>query len=267
MENVKSNLLQALILTKNEEPNIERVLRKLTWIDKIIILDSFSDDRTIEIVETFPNVEVVYRGFDSFAEQCNYGLSLMDSEWILSLDADYVLTDAFISETKEFVTLHNDIVAYNTAFEFLIYGKQLLSNNTTPRAVLFKKNCGTYINDGHAHRLQISGTEGRYKSKILHDDRKSLTRWVNNQNSYSLKEAHKLLDKNSPGRNSLINKIRRTKILAPFFVFFYCLFVNGLIFSGWAGWYYTLQRVMVEILFALRMIEDENLLNDSRDGK
>lgn len=259
MQTVKADILQALILTKNEEPNIKRVMDKLTWIDRVVVVDSYSTDKTIEILETYPNVEIVYRTFDTFAQQCNYGLDLLTSKWILSFDADYVLTDGFIEETKEFIARENNITGYYTRFEFLIYGKILRSNNTTPRAVLFKKGAGRYYDDGHAHRLDITGETGDYKHKILHDDRKSLSRWLSNQDGYSIREADKLLDLNNESRNSVLNRIRRTKIFAPFFVFFYCLFVKGLIFNGWAGWYYTLQRTMVETLLALRLIEAENL--------
>ncbi|MBS7566464.1 glycosyltransferase family 2 protein [Mucilaginibacter sp. Bleaf8] len=257
MHTVNAETLQALILTKNEEPNIKRVLDKLTWLDKVLVLDSYSTDNTISIMESYPNVEIVYRKFDTFAQQCNFGLDLIEAKWILSLDADYVLTDDFISETRQFISLNTPEVAYYTKFEFLIYGRQLLSNNTTPRAVLFKKGAGIYFNDGHAHRLQITGPTGAYKARILHDDRKSLSRWLGNQDGYSIRECHKLLDVTNESRNSVLNRIRRTKTLAPFFVFFYCLFAKGLIFSGWAGWYYTLQRTMVEMLFSLRLIEEE----------
>ncbi|QJD96956.1 glycosyltransferase family 2 protein [Mucilaginibacter robiniae] len=259
MEIVKPELLQALILTKNEEPNIKRVLDKLTWLQKVVVVDSGSTDNTLTIMQAYSNVEVVYRKFDTFAQQCNYGLTLLNSEWVLSLDADYVLTDGFIEETRSFIATKNDKVAYLTKFEFLIFGKQLINNNTTPRPVLFKRNAGSYFDDGHAHRLKIDGAEGFYHSKILHDDQKSLSRWISNQDGYSIRECNKLLDSSNPDANSILNRIRCTKVLAPFFVFFYCLFVRGLFLSGWAGWYYTLQRTMVEILFALRLIEEENL--------
>lgn len=261
MEKISSNILQALILTKNEEPNIARVLDRLTWLEKVVILDSYSTDHTIEIVKSFPNVEVNYRAFDTFAQQCNYGLDLIQSDWILSLDADYVLTDEFVDETKALLQRdEKGIVAYFTKFEFLIYGKRLVGNNTTPRAVLFRKGRGVYFDDGHAHRLHINGVSGSYRAKIWHDDRKSLSRWMSNQDKYSIRECEKLLDPANPERSSIINRIRRTKVLAPFVVFFYCLFIKGLFLNGWAGWYYTLQRTMVEIVFALRMIEEEHLL-------
>ena len=59
-----------------------------------------------------------------------------------------------------------------------------------------------------------------------------------------------------------IFKLRKTKIFAPFLVFFYCLFIQGLIFKGWRGWHYTLQRTMVEMLIALRLTEKKLAVKD-----
>ena len=79
-----------LILTYNEAPNIRRTLEHLTWAKEIIVIDSYSTDETLEILSAIPQVKVFQRKFDSFAVQCNYGLEKITSEWVLSLDADYV---------------------------------------------------------------------------------------------------------------------------------------------------------------------------------
>ncbi len=105
---ISSNVLHALVITKDEEPNIKRTLDKLTWLEKVVVIDSFSTDKTIEILESYPNVEIYYRVFDTFASQCNFGLSLVSSEWVLSLDADFVLTDEFVDEINAIV-LENDL--------------------------------------------------------------------------------------------------------------------------------------------------------------
>lgn len=257
MPTTSSEILQALILTKDEEPNIERVLEKLNWLESVVILDSFSTDKTLEIAQAFSNVKIFQRKFDSFAEQCNYGLDLLNSRWVLSLDADYILTDEIIVEIKKYIK-QDLFSAYNTTFKFLVFGQELMNDNTTPRPILFRRGFGTYYNDGHAHRLKISGKLSSFKSYILHDDRKSLSRWLSNQSGYSVKECQKLLNL-KPDELTFTAKIRRTKIFAPFFVFFYCLFYQRLIFSGWHGWYYTLQRTLVEMLFALRLIEETKL--------
>jgi glycosyltransferase involved in cell wall biosynthesis len=256
METVSSDVLQALIITKDEQANIRRTLDNLTWLESVVVLDSFSVDGTVEILKEYPNVEVYNRTFDTFANQCNFGLTLVSSKWVLSLDADFVLTPEFIEETRKFVLNSDDgKVAYFTRFKFLVFGKELSRNNTTKRAVLFQREFCSYYDDGHAHRLQIEGAAGNYRSYVLHDDRKPLDIWLSNQDKYSIRECEKLVDPSNASTHSLVAKIRKTKILAPFIIFFYCLFAKGLVFDGWYGWHYTLQRTFVEMLFALRLIE------------
>ncbi|HEY4326479.1 MAG TPA: glycosyltransferase family 2 protein [Mucilaginibacter sp.] len=260
MELTQSTCLTALILTKNEEPNLKRVLDKLLWLEKVVILDSFSSDSTLEIAKSYTNTVIYQRAFDTHATQWNYGLSLLNSTWVLSLDADYVLTDEFVAETKKMIKSREN-VAYVSRFKFLVFGHRLLGDNTMPRPVLFKLSDCIYYDDGHTQRLTINGKTGEFNSYILHDDRKSLSRWLSNQDGYAIKESKKLI--NTPmSEVSLTSKIRKTKVLAPVIVFFQCLFFKGLIFNGWTGWHYTLQRTMVEMLLALRLIEEENLSKD-----
>jgi glycosyltransferase involved in cell wall biosynthesis len=257
METINSKHLTALILTFNEENNISRVLDRLQWLEKVIIVDSFSTDQTIRMVQSFSNTELHYRKFDTFGAQWHYGLSLIPGEWVLSLDADYVLTPEFIAETKQLIGNPGENVAFESRFKFAVFGKPLRKDNTTPRPVLFMREKGHFWDDGHTQRLKIDGRSGAYRSFIIHDDRKSLSRWIANLDSYSIKECRKLMDDGA--NHKFVIKVRRTKILAPFLVFFYCMFINLAFLDGWRGWHYTLQRTLVEMLFALRLIEEENL--------
>src|SRR5262249_18042337 len=90
-----------MVVTFNEEPNIARTLAKLTWAKRILIIDSRSTDRTLEIVSQFPQAIIVQRDFDTQARQRNFGLSHVDTEWVLGMDADFVLSDELISELAE----------------------------------------------------------------------------------------------------------------------------------------------------------------------
>ena len=259
---IKASLLQALILTKDEEPNIGRVLDKLKWLESIIILDSDSSDRTVEIVQSFTNTRIYKRAFDSHAAQWNYGLSLLNGEWVLSLDADYILSNEFAEEVIQKIgSAQDDKSAYCAHFKFLVFGKPLIKDNTTPRPVLFKRLKCKYYDDGHTQRLAIDGPSGEFKSFILHDDRKSLSRWLDNQSKYSVKECEKLIQADD-GQLSFTSKLRKNKVLAPIFVFFYCLIVQRALFAGWRGWHYTLERTIVEMLLALRLIEYTKLHYD-----
>src|SRR6478752_6311582 len=131
-ELIPTDILTAVILTWNEEENIARTLHHLTWVEKIIVIDSESTDNTVELIRSFPNTEVYVRKFDTHAQQWNYGLSFCSSEWILSLDADYILTYAFIEEIKQKLT-QTGISAFDAGFEFVLFERPLTRNNTTPR--------------------------------------------------------------------------------------------------------------------------------------
>ena len=113
-----------LILTYNEEVNIERTLQKLTWAKKIVIIDSFSDDATLEIINSYPQVELFQRQFISFADQCNFGLRKILTDWVLSLDADYILTDSLIKELSQ-IPNNTTINGYAVPFKYCVFGKPL----------------------------------------------------------------------------------------------------------------------------------------------
>lgn len=244
-----------LILTYNEVPNIERTLASLSWAKRIVVIDSFSDDRTVEILASYPQVEVYQRHFDHFAGQCNYGLEQIKTEWVLSLDADYVLSQELVAELHSLPEfLPKD--AYFAKFKYYVFGKPLRGTLLPPRKVLYRKDKAHYIEDGHAHRVKVSGECGYLAGYIGHDDRKSLSRWLQSQDRYLSIEAKKLLT--TPSKElSFGDRLRKQKVIAPIVIFFYCLILKGGIFDGWAGWYYAWQRMLAEILLAIRLIELE----------
>ena len=89
-----------LILTFNESPNIARTLEKLSWAKQIVVIDSYSTDATLEILQHYPQVQIFQREFDNHENQWNFGLQQVKTEWVLSLDADYLLTDELITELE-----------------------------------------------------------------------------------------------------------------------------------------------------------------------
>jgi len=248
-----------LILTYNEEANIERTLGKLTWAKRIVIIDSFSDDATLDILQQYPTVKLFQRRFDTHAKQWNFGLQQIKTEWVLSLDADYRLSDQLIKEITNLI-VKNDINYYLAAFKYCVFGKPLKGTILPPRAILFKKDKATYTDDGHTQVLQAQGNAQFLKGHIYHDDRKSLSRWLWAQDRYMIIEAKKLRE--TPLKElSWGDKIRKQKILAPWIIFIYCLIIKGGIFDGWRGWYYAFQRLFAEVLLSIRLIELE-LKND-----
>jgi glycosyltransferase involved in cell wall biosynthesis len=255
-----------LILTYNEAPNIDRVLQRLTWAKRIVVVDSYSNDATLEILQSYPQVQLFQREFDSFAGQCNYGLEQVQSEWVLSLDADYVLSSELVNEL---VRLQDapDIDGYSVPFKYCVSGKPLRGTLLPPRKVLYRRDKALYHNDGHAHQVKIEGQIDSLKAAIFHDDRKPLSRWLWAQDRYMVLESQKLLD--TPSHElSWGDRVRKTRILAPFVILIYCLILKGGIFDGWRGWYYAFQRMLAETLLAIRLIELAQSHNsNSKHGK
>lgn len=246
-----------LILTYNEAPNIERTLQQLTWAKNVIVIDSYSEDSTVENLQRYPQVQVFFRKFDNFAAQCNYGLTQIKSEWVLSLDADYILSDELIKEL-EILDNNSEIDAYIAKFKYCIYGQSLRGTLYPPRKVLYRREKAKYQEDGHAHRVEIDGNSAMLSSYIYHDDRKPLDAWLRAQNNYMIIEAKKILE-TPKSQLSWGDKLRKQKVIAPVIILVYCLIIKGGILDGWAGWYYAWQRTLAEILLAIRLIEAEKL--------
>ena len=249
--------LTVLILTYNESPNIDRTLQSLSWAKRIVVIDSYSTDETLEILSSYPQVEVFKRKFDTHTNQWNYGLEQVKTEWVLSLDADYVVTNKLINEIQT-LPVDNTIDGYFVKFKYCVFGKPLRGTILPPREVLFRKDKAIYIDDGHTQLLENKGKSSQLLAYIHHDDRKPLSRWLWAQDRYMVIESKKLLE--TPEHElSIGDRIRKRKILAPLIIFIYCLILKGAILDGWHGWYYTFQRVLAEILLSIHIIEAEKI--------
>ena len=94
--------ISAVIITKNEASNIERCLNALTGIaDEIIVVDAYSQDATPDICATYPNVRFHTKSWQGCAASKNYGNNLAGHDYILSVDADEVLSEALRKELTE----------------------------------------------------------------------------------------------------------------------------------------------------------------------
>lgn len=89
--------VSAVIITLNEESNIERALRSVTWADEVLVIDSGSTDRTVEIAES-SGARVVHRDWTGFSDQKQFGADEAKNDWIFSLDADEEVSDSLREE-------------------------------------------------------------------------------------------------------------------------------------------------------------------------
>lgn len=244
-----------LLLTYNEAPNIERVLERLDWANDIVVVDSVSTDGTREILARYPKVRVFERAFTTHSEQWNFGLEQtgINTDWVLALDADYVLSCALVEEIGVLID-RPDVTGYLASFEYCVNGRALRGAAYPPVVALYRKSGARYIQDGHTQRLLTDGKLARLKGRILHDDRKPLGQWLVAQARYMRLEAEKL-SLLAPGELGAADRLRKLIVIAPVVMLFYCLFARGNVFDGWPGIFYALQRTTAEAILSLFLLQ------------
>lgn len=243
-----------VILTLNEEANIARTLGQLQWAAEIVVVDSFSNDCTLSIISQDKRIRVFQRRFDGHAQQWNFaiGETGIKTEWFLALDADYVLTDAIISEIR---ALHpdSDTNGYAAKFRYCIGGQPLRGSLYPKVTILCRRGFTAYKQDGHTQRAVVEGRVEMLHAYVWHDDRKPLGRWIDSQRRYAALEAQHLFA-GHVGPLRFTDRIRRRGWPAPLLTMIYTLIVKGCIFEGWRGWFYVLQRTFAELLIALEVV-------------
>lgn len=244
-----------VILTLNEEANIGRTLEMLRWASQVVIVDCGSTDRTLDVCAAYSNVRVLHRAFDSHSAQWNFGLRGADivTEWVLALDADYVLTEVFVSALGA-LNPPTSISGYRTRFRYCVFGRPLSGSLYPPVVTLFRHRRSHYLQDGHTQRVVVDGEIADFPAAILHDDRKPLARWFASQVRYAELEVGCLLGR----RWSELrwqDQLRKMMVVTPWLVPLYCMTVGKGIFDGWHGVYYALQRGAAETVLSLKLIE------------
>jgi glycosyltransferase involved in cell wall biosynthesis len=243
-----------VLLTYDETSNISRTLSRLTWAADVVVVDSGSTDDTLAVLATFPNVRVFRRPFDTHAQQWRYAVTetAVATPWILRLDADYLLSEELI---KEMERLDPDarVSAYRVAFDYAVFSRKLRASLYPPNTILLRRDKFLVRDNGHTESWSVDGPVETLQGRILHDDLKTTAFWLNAQSRYMRLE----LDRITVRRSGLKDWLRLRPPLAPFLVFFYCLFGRGLVFNGRAGLFYALQRMVAEAALSLMVLESQ----------
>ena len=244
-----------VILTFNESANIDRTLAGLHWAKKVLVVDSFSTDDTVEIAMRHENVEVHRRNFDTHANQWSFALAQtgITTEWILALDADYVVSEELKAEIAG-LRPDDEVSGFRTRFRYCVLGRPLRGSVYPPVTTLYRRKRARYEQDGHTQRVRIEGRIDSLRHPIRHDDRKPLARWLSSQERYMTLEAAHIAGKPLASL-APADALRRLIVVAPFLMFLHCAFVRGNVLDGRAGLYYALQRTLAECLLSLRLLE------------
>jgi len=168
---VKKLPVSAYVITYNEEKNIRRCLESLQDFAEIVVVDSQSEDKTIEICREFTE-KIWQRPWPGFKEQFSYALSLTGNEWVFSLDADEVASPELLDEIRRlFDGVGRDKVnGYYMSRMTYYLGRWIRHGTWYPdyKLRLFKKSVGRYVGENPHPKVIVDGETVRFKGKILH---------------------------------------------------------------------------------------------------
>jgi glycosyltransferase involved in cell wall biosynthesis len=215
-------LLSVAIVTFNEEENLARTLASVSWADEILIVDSGSTDRTLEIARSF-NATVLERPWPGFAEQKNFALAQCTGDWILSLDADEELSPELQQEIRH--TLYArppSSDAFYVKRRNLFLGRWIKHGGfyPDPKLRLFRRNLARLpqFESRPVHEtIRFTGPTSTFNYDILHHAYPTLSSYIEHMDRYSSLGAHILVEKGRTSANIFTFFTRI--VIFPFFGF------------------------------------------------
>lgn len=266
--------VSALLLTRNEEINLPRCLDALSWCDDIVVVDSFSTDRTVEIARAM-GTRVFQRAFDHFAGQRNFALEQVPFRhgWVLHLDADEVCTEELKAEIEHRIS-DPRYDAYRIPSKTMFCGKWLKFSGMYPtyQVRLGRLPDFRFKQVGHGQREDVVPQRvGTLENAYLHYSfSKGISDWLERHNRYSTDEATERMNDvcrqavDVAGLFSLRQPTRRRRALKtlsyrlpcrPLLRFLYMYVLRAGFLDGLAGYRYCKMLSMYEQMIDLKALE------------
>lgn len=163
------NKLTALIITLNEEKNIRELLQNLDFADEIVVVDSFSTDKTLEIINEFNKVKVFQHTFKNFSEQRNIAINYATNDWILFIDGDERISKELKNEIQQILLSNSTKRGYFIKRKFYFFNEPVnysgLQSDKNLR--LFKKENAKYHGIVH-EKLNFNDNVGVLNNYLIH---------------------------------------------------------------------------------------------------
>jgi glycosyltransferase involved in cell wall biosynthesis len=265
------------ILTYNEELDIAACIESALLSDDVVVVDSLSSDRTIEIANTYP-VRVIQHTFESHGKQRTWMLESVAAkhEWIYILEADERMTPELFQECLQ-VIQSNQHIGYYVAERVIFLGSWIRRSTQYPRYQLRLLRHGKvwFTDYGHTEREVCNGSTGFLKETYPHfTSGKGMTRWIDKHNRYSTDEAIETvhqLESGSVNWGALLlgaSEVERRRALKdlslripfrPLVRFLYMYFLLGGFLDGHAGFTWCVLQAFYEYLILVKVWELQNL--------
>jgi glycosyltransferase involved in cell wall biosynthesis len=188
------NTLTVIIPTYNEEAYLFDALYSVQFADEIIVIDSFSTDKTVEIAKAF-NCKILKREFDNFSSQKNHALNFATSKWVLFLDADERITQNLRIEILNAVKTEEHF-AYKLSFQHFFMNRFLYHHNSWVTRLALRKS-SSFAGDVHEKlNFEGPGKIGQLSNPVIHYTYRGLNEYIRKRDKYIWFQAKAILPKN-----------------------------------------------------------------------
>ena len=185
--------ISAILITKNEEANVERCLRSVAWADEIIVVDSESTDATIEIARGL-NARVYRPEWKGFGPAKQYALDQATGDWVLSIDADEEVVFTLKNEIRQLLENNPACDGYLIPRKTQFLGRWIVHSGWYPDYVLrlFRKSSGRFTKALVHEKVEIEGEVGRLSNPLMHYSYPTLEDYAHKLDQYSTLAAREL---------------------------------------------------------------------------
>jgi glycosyltransferase involved in cell wall biosynthesis len=179
-------MISVVIISKNEEKNIERCLKSVQWANEIIVIDADSADQSVKIAKSL-NAKVIVKQWEGFAKQKEFAMHQASNEWVLSIDADEEVTSELKEEIIRTIELPHALNGYEIPRKSFFLDRWIKNGGWYPglQLRLFRKS-KTRINQRPVHEgFLAEGLIGILKADLNHYTYNSLYQYIEKMNDYS----------------------------------------------------------------------------------
>jgi len=193
--------VSVIVITKDEEAAIGRCLASVSWADEILVVDSGSTDRTVELARVAGARVTVMSDWPGFGPQKNRALDLATGDWVLSLDADEWVTPALAAEIRAAVKRADAPAAFQLPRLSSFVGREMRHSGWWPDYItrLFRRGAARFSDDLVHERLVVTGAVGRLSEPLRHESFTSLEEVVDKMNRYSSASARMRVERGKGG--------------------------------------------------------------------
>lgn len=245
------NRLSAVVITLNEEESLARTLDSVACCDEILVMDSGSSDRTVEIADSYANSRVVHQPFLGYGPQKRRAVEAASHDWVLSLDADEVLDGRLQAAVKSWRESDpGDVAGYFALRRLCFMGREFRHGRESRDRVLrlFDRRRGNFDDAPVHEKVSVEGSTGTLEGRLLHYTYRDLDEYFDKFNRYTSLMARQMHGRRP--RPSIPGMVLRTPA-----AFLLSYFLRGNWMNGFPGFVWSLLAAHYRTVKYLKLYE------------